>query len=100
MKYKTMRNMFLGGLALFFISAFLIAEIVSNNHRIKQLENQLEFVENHFQVYRSAAEDAYGWAIGSDSEYGEKIPGEFFWRYSDDVKDEKRIVRENGGGGL
>ena len=48
---------------------------------IKVLNQQMEEVENQFQVYRSAAQDAYGWAVGYDS--GEQIPGEFFDRYLD-----------------
>lgn len=58
---------------------------VTAKQEARSLQRQLDSLENQFQIYRAAAEDAYGWAIGSDSEYGEKIPGEFFWRYSDDV---------------
>lgn len=49
---------------------------------IKVLNQQMEEVENQFQVYRSAAQDAYGWAVGY--ERGEQIPGEFFERYLDE----------------
>lgn len=49
---------------------------------IKILEQQLSEVENNYQIFRSAAQDAYGWAVGYDS--GEQIPGEFFDRYLDD----------------
>lgn len=48
---------------------------------IKILEQQLSEVENNYQIFRSAAQDAYGWAVGYDS--GEQIPGEFFERYLD-----------------
>lgn len=48
---------------------------------IKVLNQQIEEVENSYQIFRSAAQDAYGWAIGYDS--GEQIPGEFFERYLD-----------------
>lgn len=49
---------------------------------IKVLNQQMEEVENQFQVYRSAAQDAYGFAVGY--ERGEQIPGEFFERYLDE----------------
>lgn len=49
---------------------------------IKILKQQLSEVENNYQIFRSAAQDAYGWAVGYDS--GEQIPGEFFERYMDD----------------
>lgn len=48
---------------------------------IKILEQQLSEVEDNYQIFRSAAQDAYGWAVGYDS--GEQIPGEFFERYLD-----------------
>lgn len=48
---------------------------------IKILEQQLSEVESNYQIFRSAAQDAYGWAVGYDS--GEQIPGEFFERYLD-----------------
>lgn len=47
--------------------------------RVQKEENQR--LEQQFQIYRSAAEDAYGFAIGSESDFGEKIPLEFFLRY-------------------
>ncbi len=49
---------------------------------IKVLNQQMEEVENQFQVYRSAAQDAYGFAVGYEG--GEQIPGEFFERYLDE----------------
>lgn len=59
---------------------------ISETKASEILRGQIMAMEDSFQVYRSAAADAYGWALGSDSEYGEKIPAEFFWRYDKDVK--------------
>ena len=64
------------------VSCALVGLYFNKVAEIKLLNQQMEEVENQFQVYRSAAQDAYGWAVGYDS--AEQIPGEFFERYMDD----------------
>lgn len=60
---------------------FLTGLLIKQKNEILVLNQQLEEVESNYQIFRSAAQDAYGWAVGYDS--GEQIPGEFFERYLD-----------------
>lgn len=68
-------------IAIIVFVGFLVGLNIKQKSEILILSQQLEEVENNYQVYRSAAQDAYGWAVGYNS--GEQIPGEFFERYLD-----------------
>mgnify|MGYP001442362491 CR=1 FL=1 len=79
-----------------------IAVITGMYSTILQLRYEKTQIEEEFQVYRSGAQDAYSFAIGENVEYGEKIPNEFFMRYTSEnltpeeslmlYKDAKKIV--------
>ena len=71
----------IGKLGIIVFIVFLIGLNIKQKNEVLVLEQQLSEVENNYQIFRSAAQDAYGWAVGYDS--GEQIPGEFFDRYLD-----------------
>ena len=77
---------------LLFVSVIVITGWISEAQTSKALRAQVVAAEDEFQIYRSAAEDAFGWALGSDSEYGEKIPAEFFWQYDGQEKTEEEAA--------
>lgn len=75
-----MKNLIMEIAIIVFIG-FLVGLNIKQKNEILVLEQQLSEVENNYQIFRSAAQDAYGWAVGYES--GEQIPGEFFERYLD-----------------
>jgi len=89
MKFQTFKRVVIIGFVSFAVLVFLVGELWLTKKEVKMQKAYIEELENHFQVYRSAAEDAYGFALGSLSEHGEKIPAEFFLRYAEDVKTEE-----------
>lgn len=79
-------------IAIIVFIIFLIGLNIKQKSEILILGQQLEEVENNYQVYRSAAQDAYGWAVGYES--GEQIPGEFFERYLEDNLTQEEFERK------
>ena len=79
-------------IAMILFIMFLTGLLIKQKNEILVLNQQLEEVENNYQIFRSAAQDAYGWAVGYDS--GEQIPGEFFERYLDKDLSQEEFERK------
>lgn len=71
-------SMAVGIITIFLVSLMVVSGLYST---ILQLRYEKDQLEDQFQTYRSAAQDAYSFAIGEDVAYGEEIPNEFFMRY-------------------